>query len=84
MQRACSYSSRERIGNTGDWKAAVKILLLEDDAMTSSFIEKGLRSAGHVVDACTTGRDAIFTPLMAPTMCLSSIAWCRASMDWRC
>ena len=60
MQRACSYSSRERIGNTGDWKAAVKILLLEDDAMTSSFIEKGLRSAGHVVDACTTGRDAIF------------------------
>jgi len=38
----------------------VKILLLEDDAQTSAFIEKGLRSAGHVVDACATGRDAIF------------------------
>ena len=27
---------------------------------TSAFIQKGLRSAGHVVDACTAGRDAIF------------------------
>lgn len=39
---------------------ALKILLLEDDSQTSDFIEKGLRAAGHVVDACATGRDAIF------------------------
>jgi two-component system OmpR family response regulator len=39
---------------------ALKILLLEDDPQTSAFIEKGLRAAGHVVDACATGRDAIF------------------------
>jgi two-component system OmpR family response regulator len=38
----------------------MKILLLEDDAQTARYIEKGLRSAGHVVDVCTTGRDAIF------------------------
>lgn len=38
----------------------MKVLLLEDDAPTSSFIEKGLRAAGHVVDVCATGRDAIF------------------------
>jgi len=38
----------------------LKILLLEDDLQTSAFIEKGLRSAGHVVDACAAGRDAIF------------------------
>jgi two-component system OmpR family response regulator len=38
----------------------LKILLLEDDPQTSGFIEKGLRSAGHVVDACANGRDAIF------------------------
>lgn len=39
---------------------ALKILLLEDDPQTSAFIEKGLRAAAHVVDACATGRDAIF------------------------
>lgn len=38
----------------------MKILLLEDDAPTSAFIEKGLRSAGYVVDACASGRDAVF------------------------
>ncbi len=38
----------------------MKILLLEDDAQTSRFIQTGLRSAGHIVDACTAGRDAIF------------------------
>ena len=38
----------------------MKILLLEDDTQTSAFIQKGLRSAGHVVDACAAGRDAIF------------------------
>jgi two-component system OmpR family response regulator len=38
----------------------LKILLLEDDPQTSAFINNGLRAAGHVVDACATGRDAIF------------------------
>ena len=38
----------------------MKILLLEDDARTAAFIEKGLASAGHVVDAVASGRDAIF------------------------
>lgn len=38
----------------------MKILLLEDDAQTATFIQKGLRFAGHIVDAYTTGRDAIF------------------------
>ena len=60
MLGACSWFSFKRLGGAGDWKAVVKILLLEDDAPTSAFIEKGLRSAGHVVDACATGRDAIF------------------------
>lgn len=38
----------------------VKILLLEDDASTRAHLERVLREAGHVVDACTTGQDAIF------------------------
>jgi two-component system OmpR family response regulator len=47
-------------GNQPTNEVALKILLLEDDPQTSAFIEKGLRAAGHVVDACATGRDAIF------------------------
>ncbi|PZQ87165.1 MAG: DNA-binding response regulator [Leifsonia xyli] len=38
----------------------MKLLLLEDDAATCEHLERVLRSAGHVVDACRTGQDAIF------------------------
>lgn len=38
----------------------MKLLLLEDDAVTREDLERVLSSAGHVVDACTTGQDAIF------------------------
>jgi len=38
----------------------MKILLLEDDEATRAHIERVLRSAGHVVDVCGTGQDAIF------------------------
>jgi two-component system OmpR family response regulator len=38
----------------------MKILLLEDDARTAAFIVKGLTAVGHVVDAVTAGRDAMF------------------------
>jgi len=38
----------------------VKLLLLEDDATTSANLSRTLRAAGHVVDACATGPDAIF------------------------
>lgn len=38
----------------------MKLLLLEDDATTSANLSRTLRAAGHVVDACATGPDAIF------------------------
>ena len=38
----------------------MKILLLEDDAATRDHIRRSLEQAGHVVDACAEGRDAIF------------------------
>jgi two-component system OmpR family response regulator len=38
----------------------MKLLLLEDDEATRTHIERVLRAAGHVVDSCSTGRDAIF------------------------
>ena len=41
-------------------KETMKILLLEDDDEMRAHVERLLRAAGHVVDHCTTGRDAIF------------------------
>jgi len=38
----------------------LKILLLEDDAPTRDHITRSLKQAGHVVDACSEGRDTIF------------------------
>lgn len=38
----------------------MKVLLLEDDDATRANLERTLVSAGHVVDVCTNGRDAIF------------------------
>ena len=38
----------------------MKILLLEDDDATRANLERVLQSAGHVIDACGNGQDAIF------------------------
>lgn len=38
----------------------MKILLLEDDTDTREHVRRSLEQAGHVVDACSQGRDAIF------------------------
>lgn len=38
----------------------MKILLLEDDTHTRDHILRSLKAAGHVVDFCMEGRDAIF------------------------
>ncbi len=38
----------------------MKLLLLEDDAATREHLERLLCSAGHVVDSCATGQEAIF------------------------
>jgi len=38
----------------------MKLLLLEDDEATRLHLDHVLRAAGHVVDTCTNGRDAIF------------------------
>ena len=38
----------------------MKILLLEDDTATRDHVRRSLEQAGHVVDACSEGRDAIF------------------------
>lgn len=38
----------------------MKLLLLEDDESTRTYLERTLVAAGHVVDVCSDGRDAIF------------------------
>nr|WP_086491606.1 response regulator transcription factor [Novosphingobium panipatense] len=38
----------------------MKILLLEDDDATKAHLDRVLSAAGHVVDLCSTGQDAIF------------------------
>ena len=40
--------------------ASMKLLLLEDDKEMRDHVARLLRAAGHVVDDCATGRDAIF------------------------
>ena len=44
----------------------MKILLLEDDAPTREHVVRSLTQAGHVVDACSEGRDAIFHAIGEP------------------
>lgn len=39
---------------------SMKLLLLEDDEATRSHIERTMTAAGHVVDTCSTGPDAVF------------------------
>ncbi len=41
----------------------MKILVLEDDAATADYILRGLRELGHTLDACVSGRDAVFLGL---------------------
>lgn len=38
----------------------MKLLLLEDDEATQDHVARALTAAGHVVDTCRTGEDAIF------------------------
>ena len=40
--------------------AAVKILVVEDDAATLDYVANGLGEHGHVVDRATNGRDGLF------------------------
>ena len=57
----------------------MRILVIEDEAKTADFIEKGLKEKGHVVDVCSTGpeglsfainggHDAIILDRMLPQM----------------
>src|SRR3954467_8986909 len=38
----------------------MKVLLIEDDQETSSYVARGLREQGHVVELAATGRDGLF------------------------
>jgi two-component system OmpR family response regulator len=37
----------------------MRILVVEDEAKTAEFIEKGLKEKGHAVDVCATGPDGL-------------------------
>jgi two-component system OmpR family response regulator len=37
----------------------MRILVIEDEAKTADFIEKGLKEKGHVVDVCSTGTEGL-------------------------
>jgi len=38
----------------------MKLLLVEDDALTAAFVVRGLQEHGHLVDHAKTGRDGLF------------------------
>lgn len=38
----------------------MKILLIEDDQVIGSYVARGLRDAGHVVDICADGKSGLF------------------------
>lgn len=41
------------------------VLIVEDDAETAHFIQKGLQEAGHVVERASDGRDGLFRAVSA-------------------
>ena len=44
-----------------EWTAAgMRILIIEDDDNTASYMAAGLDQSGHVVDRCADGRDGLF------------------------
>lgn len=53
----------ELIGKPIHYKT-MKLLVLEDDKTLGPWIEKGLRQAGHVVDLCTDGKEAMIAATM--------------------
>lgn len=38
----------------------MRILIIEDDKQVSSYIAKGMKEAGHVIDIAETGKDGLF------------------------
>lgn len=44
----------------------MKILFLEDDEELGRHVEKALEAAGHVIDTCSTGADALFLAMSNP------------------
>ena len=38
----------------------MRVLVIEDDAATAAYIQRGLREHGHVTDHAATGRDGLF------------------------
>lgn len=41
----------------------MKVLVVEDDAETSSYVAKGLKEQGHGVEVAADGRDGLFLAL---------------------
>ena len=51
-------------GNIGKGRPAMRVLLVEDDKVIASFIAKGLKEAGFVVDQALDGEDGLHLALM--------------------
>lgn len=49
-----------QLANWKEREVGVKVLVIEDDKRTSSYIERGLVEHGHVVDTADNGRDGLF------------------------
>ena len=48
------------LGKAVAYGSGMKILLIEDDKQTASFVERGFREAGHVCDHVAQGDDGLF------------------------
>lgn len=59
----------------------MKILVIEDDPETASYIVNGLKKHGHTLDHASDGKEGLFLAAESLTTSLSSTGCCRASTD---
>jgi len=60
LYRLCPASARSEEDPRSTGNGAMKILIIEDDAQTASYVADGLRELGHAVDVASDGRQGLF------------------------
>src|SRR5438445_263906 len=56
----------KRLGCVKTFPAPMRLLVVEDEKKTASFIRKALQSEGFAVDVCHNGSDALTAPGITP------------------
>ena len=61
-----------------------KILLIEDDRETASYLAKGLKQEGHSVEQAANGQDGLFRATDGSFDLIILDRMCRCSTGFRC